>query len=90
MNIKTVLLAILHVAEYGVWDYWAECAYRAMKGLGTNDTRLIRVILTAWHRYSLPQLKVSFNTKYSKTLHHWVRDETSFNYRKALLTLIGE
>jgi len=90
MNIKKVLLAILHVAEFGVFDYWADCAHTSMKGLGTDDTRLIRVILTAWHRYSIPQLKVTFNSKYSHSLHHWVRDETSFNYRKALLTLIGE
>jgi len=89
-NIKSALLAILYVAEYGQFDYWQDCASRAMKGLGTNDTRLIRVILTAWHRYSIPQLKAIFNTKHGKSLHAWIKDETSFNYRKALLTLIGE
>lgn len=89
-HIKQSLKAILSVAEYGQVEYWAECAYNAMKGLGTADTRLIRVVLTCFHRNLIPPLKIAFQKKYGKSLHSWVSSETSFNYRKALLTIIGE
>jgi len=90
LHLKQALLSVLLVAEEGVLIFNVDCCYKAMKGVGTNDSRLIRSILIAWHRLWIPQHKEIFQRKYGKSLRDWVISETSFNYRNALLAVIQE
>jgi len=61
---------------------------KAMKGLGTDDTRLIRVIVTR-AEIDLQYIKAEYLKKYKKTLNDAVHSETSSHYRAFLLLLLG-
>ena len=62
--------------------------YKAMKGLGTNDNTLIRVIVTRTE-IDMKYIKAEYAKKYKKTLNDAVHSETSGNYRAFLLALLG-
>lgn len=73
--------------------YFAERLYTAMKGLGTDDDALIRIIVSRCE-IDLANIKYEYERVYGKTLHSVVKDElegeTSGDYRRALLALIGD
>lgn len=81
------LLTIVRCAENPAL-YFAKELHKAMKGLGTNDTTLIRVIVTRVE-LDMHYVKSEYHRKYKKTLHHVVHSETSGNYRTFLLALLG-
>lgn len=62
--------------------------YKAMKGMGTNDSTLIRVIVTRTE-IDMKYIKTEYAKKYKKTLNDAVHSETSGNYRTFLLALLG-
>lgn len=62
--------------------------HKAMKGLGTDDTKLIRVIVTRTE-IDLQYIKSEYLKKYKKTLNDAVHSETSGHYRAFLLSLLG-
>ena len=85
------LLFVAQLAAGDPSDYYAERLYRSMRGLGTDDTALVHVIVTAMGQGQLiERIKESFYGKYGKTLTSWIRDDTSGNYRDLLLEFIGE
>jgi hypothetical protein len=59
-----------------------------MKGLGTNDSTLIRVIVTR-AEIDMQYIKAEYLKKYKKTLNDGVNSETSGHYRTFLLSLLG-
>lgn len=59
-----------------------------MKGLGTDDTTLIRIIVTR-AEIDMQYIKTEYHRKYKKTLHDAVRSETSGSYKDFLLSLLG-
>jgi hypothetical protein len=59
-----------------------------MKSAGTNDTTLIRVIVTRTE-IDMQYIKGEYLKKYRKTLNDVVHSETSGHYRTFLLSLIG-
>jgi len=61
-----------------------------MKGLGTDDDKLIR--LTVRHRapYVIEPIKEAYKTKYGKTLAKRIKGDTSGDYCKLLLACINE
>lgn len=60
-----------------------------MKGMGTNDSALIRLIVSR-AEIDLHYIKMEYYKKYHKTLQEAVHSETSGNYRKFLIALIGQ
>lgn len=62
--------------------------YKAMKGLGTDDTTLTRVIVTRTEM-DMQYIKAEYLKKYKKTLNDAVHSETSGHYRNFLLSLLG-
>jgi hypothetical protein len=62
--------------------------HKAMKGLGTDDTTLIRIIVTR-AEIDMQYIKAEYLKKYRKTLNDAVHSETSGNYRAFLLALLG-
>jgi len=85
-----IKIALKSIAEFVVnpGDFYAQLAHESIKGLGTNDGKLIRVIVG--QRQHLSDIKTAFSNRYSRTLHNFVRDDTSGDYREALLDLIGD
>ncbi|XP_062926856.1 annexin A7-like [Mobula hypostoma] len=68
--------------------FFAEKLYKSMKGLGTSDSTLIRVIVTR-SEIDLVQIKQAFWEKYQKTLRMMVESDTSGDYKRMLLSIIG-
>ena len=61
---------------------------KSMKGVGTDDSRLIRVIVTRTE-IDMQYIKEAYYTKYEKPLTHAVRSDTTGHYKDFLLQLIG-
>jgi annexin A7/11 len=68
--------------------YFATRLFKAMDGLGTDDTTLIRIIVSRCE-IDLENIKREFERLYNKTLLSFVKSETSGDYKKALCKLIG-
>ncbi|XP_021753034.1 annexin D5-like isoform X2 [Chenopodium quinoa] len=81
------LLTILRCAENPA-KYFAKVLREAMKGLGTDDTTLIRVIVTRVE-LDMQYIKAEYEKKYKKSLVDAVHSETSGDYRSFLLALLG-
>jgi annexin A7/11 len=64
----------------------AEYLYKAMKGLGTNDTVLIEILVTRTPEH-LKKIAAAFLKKYNESLDKWLIEETSGDYRKYLRAL---
>jgi hypothetical protein len=67
---------------------YAEKIMNAMKGAGTNDSDLIRCIAT--NRGKLAPINKHFVEVYKKSIAACVTDETSGDYRKAILKLLAK
>lgn len=87
-DIKNGLLAILQCSTDRT-GYFVDRLHKAMKGLGTDDSTLIR-ILTSRSEIDLKTIKNSFKEKYGKSLAKWVKEDTSGDYRDCLLALIKQ
>ncbi|KAL4324293.1 hypothetical protein GQ457_11G031030 [Hibiscus cannabinus] len=81
------LLTILKCSQNPA-KYFAKVLHDAMKGMGTNDTALIRVIVTRTE-IDMHYIKAEYLKKYKKTLNDAVHSETSGHYRTFLLSLLG-
>ncbi|XP_022079519.1 annexin-B12-like [Acanthaster planci] len=69
--------------------YFAERLYRSMKGAGTDEDTLIRVIVTR-SEIDLVEIKKAFLEKYHKTLSKMVEHDTSGDFKRLLLAVIGK
>ncbi|KAK7295896.1 hypothetical protein VNO77_42225 [Canavalia gladiata] len=68
--------------------YFAKILRKSMKGVGTDDSRLIRVVVTRTE-IDMHHIKVAYYRKYGKPLTHAVRSDTSGHYKDFLIHLIG-
>ncbi|XP_074647038.1 annexin-B12-like [Tubulanus polymorphus] len=81
------MLALAKVAQNRP-AFFAERLYRSMKGLGTNDTTLIRIIVTRCEK-DMVQIKQEFQKMYGKSLESFIKDDCSGDYKRILLSLVG-
>ncbi|KAK1416306.1 hypothetical protein QVD17_32095 [Tagetes erecta] len=86
-NFEHSLMTILKCAE-SPQKYFAEVLHRSMKGLGTNDKTLIRVIVSRTE-IDMQDIKAEYRKKYHKSLIDVVHSDTSGHYRTFLLSLLG-
>ncbi|CAJ0597525.1 unnamed protein product [Cylicocyclus nassatus] len=68
--------------------FFAEQLYYSMKGLGTNDNDLIRVLVTR-SEVDLQLIKEEFEKMYNKPLAEMIKGDTSGQYRDALLAIVA-
>uniref|UniRef100_A0A4W5M6C4 Annexin n=1 Tax=Hucho hucho TaxID=62062 RepID=A0A4W5M6C4_9TELE len=87
-SLENVFLAIVKCLKNKP-AFFAERLYKSMKGLGTTDSILIR-IMVARAEIDMLDIKTEFLKAYGKTLHSFIKGDTSGDYRKILLELCGE
>ncbi|CAB1318404.1 unnamed protein product [Coregonus sp. 'balchen'] len=87
-SLENVFLAIVKCLRNKP-AFFAERLYKSMKGLGTTDSVLIR-IMVARAEIDMLDIKIEFLKAYGKTLHSFIKGDTSGDYRKILLELCGE
>ena len=68
--------------------YFAKRIREAVKGLGTNDSKLVRVIVSR-SEIDLGLIKQEYRTKYGRDMLYDVRDDTSGYYKEILTGLIA-
>lgn len=83
-GLKTILQCALNRPAF-----FAERLYHSMKGAGTDDSTLVRIVVTR-SEIDLVQIKQMFTQMYQKTLSTMVASDTSGDYRKLLLAIIGQ
>ncbi|XP_062443017.1 annexin A6 isoform X2 [Rhea pennata] len=69
-------------------EYFAERLHKAMKGLGTRDNTLIRIMVSR-SEIDMLDIREVFRTKYEKSLYNMIKEDTSGDYKTALLKLCG-
>uniref|UniRef100_A0A8C0PFM7 Annexin n=1 Tax=Canis lupus familiaris TaxID=9615 RepID=A0A8C0PFM7_CANLF len=68
--------------------YLAETLYYAMKGAGTDDHTLIRVVVSR-SEIDLFNIRKEFRKNFATSLYSMIKGDTSGDYKKALLMLCG-
>ncbi|XP_040042697.1 annexin A5b isoform X1 [Gasterosteus aculeatus] len=86
-GLRDLLLAVVKCAR-SVPTYFAETLYYAMKGAGTDDDTLIRVMVTR-SEVDLFDVRTEFRKLFACSLFSMIKGDTGGDYRKALLLLCG-
>ncbi|KAL7868369.1 hypothetical protein SRHO_G00097530 [Serrasalmus rhombeus] len=91
-DVKNVMLAIVRSVKNQP-SYFADRLYKAMKGLGTDDRALIRIMVSR-SEIDLFNIRKEFKETHDASLHEFIQVEalvgdTSGDYRKTLLILCG-
>ena len=81
--LKTIISVSLNPAEY-----FATRVNYAIKGLGTKDTLLIRILVTR-DEIDMPQIKQEYRRLYNKDMIKDIENDTSGDYKKLLVELAG-
>lgn len=87
-DLKNGMLAVLH-AITNKQKYFAERLHWSMKGLGTHDDTLIRLMVSRCD-VDMVQIMEEFKRLYGKTLESFIADDTSGDYKNLLLALVGK
>eukprot|EP00731_Ephydatia_muelleri_P012386 Em0006g1280a len=69
--------------------FFAEKLYKSMKGAGTDDNTLVRVVVTR-SEVDMVNIKNAFRRLYGKTLGSFIKGDTSGHYEALLLAMIRE
>lgn len=69
--------------------YFAERLYHSMKGMGTSDRTLIRLIVGR-SEVDLEDIKERFFDMYNKSLAKMIKDDVSGNYKRLLIAICKE
>lgn len=80
---STLLKALVKPAEY-----FATRMNKAVKGWGTNNNLLIRILVTR-DEIDMPQIKKCYKELYKKDMLEDIKDDTSGDYRELLIELAG-
>uniref|UniRef100_A0A8C2ST92 Annexin n=1 Tax=Coturnix japonica TaxID=93934 RepID=A0A8C2ST92_COTJA len=86
-DLEKLLLAVVKCIR-SVPAYFAETLYYSMKGAGTDDETLIRVMVSR-SEIDLLDIRHEFRKNFAKSLYQMIQKDTSGDYRKALLLLCG-
>ncbi|XP_040826340.1 annexin A8 isoform X1 [Ochotona curzoniae] len=86
-SLEEAMLTVVKCTR-NVHCYFAERLHYAMKGAGTLDGTLIRNIVSR-SEIDLNLIKNQFKKMYGKTLSSMITEDTSGDYKNALLSLVG-
>jgi len=88
-NLEKVLLGVVECIQNR--PRWIARQFEmAMSGVGTDESRLIRLVTRFRQPSILPQVKEAYRIEHDKSLAKRIHGETNGDFRKLLLELIGE
>uniref|UniRef100_A0A3Q3W0P6 Annexin n=1 Tax=Mola mola TaxID=94237 RepID=A0A3Q3W0P6_MOLML len=76
-NLEDLLLAVVKCAR-SVPDYFAECLYKCMRRAGTDDSTLMRIMVSR-SEVDMLDIRASFQKKYGASLHTTIQHPPSFS-----------
>ena len=85
-NTKKLLTTIFEGLQ-NISTYYAWALRESVEGLGTNDSRLVRVVVSRCD-VDIPKIKKEYQRIFNRDLVKDVRSDTSGNYRKILTNLL--
>ena len=88
MHFKKLLISIIH-ARINPAEYFASRINDAIKGIGTKDNLLIRIIVTR-DEVDMPLIKRYYKQLYGNNMIDDIKKDTSGDYRKLLVALINK
>ncbi|KAG7248503.1 hypothetical protein CRUP_001575, partial [Coryphaenoides rupestris] len=68
--------------------FFAKRLYKSMKGLGTADHTLIRIMICR-AEIDMLDIRECFRLGYEKSLYNMIQEDTSGDYKRTLLQLCG-
>ena len=84
-NLKKTLKTIIY-ANTTPSEYFASRVHEAVKGAGTKDKLLMRILVTR-DEVDMPQIKECYKKLYGKDMVQAVKDDTTGDYKKILVEL---
>jgi annexin A7/11 len=84
-NMKKLLKTIVYIS-LDPSEYFARRVNYAIKGLGTKDTLLIRILVTR-DEMDMPQIRDAYRRLYNKDMIKDIEKDTSGDYKKLLIEL---
>ncbi|XP_078284438.1 annexin A4-like isoform X1 [Rhinoraja longicauda] len=86
-NLESGMVAVVKCLR-SIPTYFAERLYKSMKGLGTDDKTLIRVMVSRCE-VDMLDIRAEFKRMYGKSLYSFISEDCSGDYKKLLLQLCG-
>ncbi|KAM6898614.1 annexin A11b [Lycodopsis pacificus] len=86
-NVESGMVAVVKCIK-NTPVYFAERLHNAMKGAGTKDTTLIRIMVTR-SEVDMLDIRQAYVKTYGKSLYNHISGDTSGDYKKLLLKLCG-
>ena len=86
-DIKKLLTAVVY-AVISPSEFFATKVNKAIKGLGTNDKLLIRIMVTR-NEIDMPYIRQYYKQLFKKDMIDDIKGDTSGDYRKLILKLAG-
>ena len=68
--------------------YFAQLLHASMKGLGTRDNDLIRLVVSR-AEYDMADIRMAFQQLYKTTLENMIKGDCSGSYKEGLCTLVN-
>ncbi|XP_059142980.1 annexin A11-like [Physella acuta] len=87
-NLELGCMAIVQVAKNPA-AFFASRLHKCMKGAGTNDKALIRAVVSR-SEVDMAAIKKEFQTMFGKSLSSFIEGDTSGDYKKMLLAIVGK
>ncbi|XP_065098537.1 annexin A6 isoform X1 [Paramisgurnus dabryanus] len=86
-DFERLMLAVVHCIRSKPM-FFAQRLYKSMKGLGTADNTLIRIMVSRCE-IDMLDIRECFRLRYEKSLYNMIQDDTSGEYKQTLLKLCG-
>uniref|UniRef100_A0A3Q0RU67 Annexin n=1 Tax=Amphilophus citrinellus TaxID=61819 RepID=A0A3Q0RU67_AMPCI len=86
-DFERLMLAVVQCVR-SVPMFFAKRLYKSMKGLGTADNTLIRIMISR-SEIDMLDIRECFRLRYEKSLYNMIKDDTSGDYKRTLLNLCG-
>ncbi|CAN0147004.1 unnamed protein product [Lampetra planeri] len=86
-SVEDALLAVVKCVKSKP-AFFAESLYKSMKGAGTDDATLMRIMVSRCE-VDMLDIRAEFKRLYGKSLYSFIKGDSSGDYRKVLLQLCG-